>query len=123
MISDAPVKATTPFQDIADKVSAFIAAAKDAARDGLTWAEFGELLTALLRLSVQTLDAVATLTGPQKKEIAVEAAGALFDTLADRCVPLLAWPLYVVVRPVVRSLVLAIAAGTIETLLPLVRAA
>lgn len=123
MIADAPIAAAAAFSDIGQKVGAFLVVAKAKAKDGLTWSEFGELLAALLRLSVATLDAVTTLTGSQKKELAMEAAAALFDTLADRCVPLVAWPLYVLCRPAIRALVLAIASGTVEILLRMVRAA
>jgi hypothetical protein len=122
MIADAPIAAAAAFADIGQKVGAFLVVAKAKAQGGLTWSEFGELLAALLRLSVATLDAVTTLTGSQKKELAMEAAAALFDTLADRCVPLVAWPLYVLCRPAIRALVLAIASGTVEILLRMVRA-
>lgn len=123
MISDAPTAAGSQFDNISESVRAYITTAKVAAKDGLSWSEFGELLVGLLRLAVQTLDRVATLTGPQKKELAIAAAAALFDTLADKCVPLVAWPAYVVARPAIRALVLALASGAIEILLPLTRAA
>lgn len=123
MIADAPIAAATAFTDIGQRVSAYLVVAKAKAGDGLTWVEFGELLAGLLRVAVQTLDAVTTLTGVQKKELAMEAAAALFDTLADRCVPLVAWPLYVLIRPAVRALVLAIASGITEIILRMVRAA
>jgi hypothetical protein len=123
MISEAPLTAAAAFDNLSEKVRAYIATAKLASADGLTWAEFGELLTALLRLAVATLDDIGTLSGAEKKDLALVAAAALFDTVADRCVPLLAWPVYVIARPAIRALVLALAGGAIESLLPLVRAA
>jgi hypothetical protein len=123
MIADAPIAAASPFQSIAQKVSAYLDAAQSAAADGLTWREFGELLLGILRISIETLDATSTLSGPEKKELVLEAAAALFDQLADRCVPLTAWPVWILVRPAIRSLVLAIAAGAVEQILPLVRLA
>jgi hypothetical protein len=33
-----------------------------------------------------------------------------------------AWPVYIIARPAIRALVLALAGGVIESLLPLVRA-
>lgn len=123
MISDAPTAAGNQFDNISESVRAYIATAKLVARDGLSWAEFGELLVGLLRLAVRTLDTVATLTGPQKKELAIAAAAALFDSLADKCVPLVAWPVYVIARPAIRALVLALASGAVEVLLPMTRAA
>jgi hypothetical protein len=123
MIADAPIAAASPFQSISQKVSAYLAAAQSATADGLTWREFGELLLGLLRISIETLDATSTLSGPEKKELVLEAAAALFDTLADQAVPLAAWPIWILLRPSIRSLVLAIAAGAVEQILPLVRAA
>lgn len=122
MIADAPIAASSPFQSIADKVAAYLATAQSAAADGLTWREFGELLLGLLRISIETLDATSTLTGPEKKELVLEAAAALFDQLADKAVPLTVWPVWILVRPAIRSLVLALAAGAVEQILPLVRA-
>lgn len=123
MIADAPIAAASPFQSIAQKVAAYLAAAQSAAADGLTWREFGELLLGLLRISIDTLDATSTLTGAEKKELVLEAAAALFDQLADKAVPLTAWPVWILVRPAIRSLVLALAAGAVEQILPLVRLA
>lgn len=103
------------------KIAAFVTTAQAAAADGVTWAEFGELMLSLLRLVVTLLDSVSLMTGPEKKALALEAVGALFDAVADRAVPVLAWPVWILARPAVRSLVLAIASGAIEQLLPLVR--
>ena len=121
MITAAPIAATLPLLDIQQKVRAYIVTAKVAAVDGLTWVEFGELLVALLRLVVELLDGVGTMTGPEKKALAMEAAAALFDAVADRAVPTVAWPFWLLVRPAVRSLVLAMADGAIEQILRLLR--
>jgi hypothetical protein len=122
MVTDAPLAAANPFLDIEHKVSAFLTTAKVKARDGLTWSEFGSLLVALLRLCVETLDATSTISGPDKKAIALTAVAALFDTLSGYCVPLMAWPAWAILRPALRVFVLALASGAIESLLPLVRA-
>ena len=100
----------------------FLDTARDQARDGLTWAEFGSLVAALVRLAVETLDATQTLTGPEKKAIVLESVGVLFDSLAVMCVPMTVYPFWFVIRSPARALAVAIAAGTIETILPLVRA-
>lgn len=121
MITAAPFAAAENPTGLLDKISAFVAAARTAAADGLTWAEFGELLVGLLRLVVTILDTVPTLTGAQKKAIALEAVADLFDAVADRAIPLAVWPVWILVRPAVRSLVLALASGAIEQILPLVR--
>jgi hypothetical protein len=122
MVADAPLAAAAPFADISRKVSAFLATAKVLAKDGLTWMEFGALVAALVRLSVETLDATHTLSGPEKRAIVLEAVGVLFDSLAVLCVPYATYPFWYIVRPAARALVIAIAAGTIETILPLLRA-
>jgi hypothetical protein len=121
MVADAPIAAARPFSDIADKVTAFLVTARVSARDGLTWMEFGALVAALVRLSVETLDATQNLTGQEKRAIVLEAVGVLFDSLAVLCVPYATYPFWFLVRPAARALVVAIAAGTIEILLPLLR--
>jgi hypothetical protein len=105
------------------KIDAFITAARSASADGLTWAEFGELLVALLKLSVSLYDDVRQLSGAEKKAAVLDAVGRLFDAVADKAVPVAVYPIWIFARPAVRSLVLALAAGAIEQLLPLVRVA
>jgi hypothetical protein len=53
----------------------------------------------------------------------LEAVASLFDALADKAVPVSAWPLWMLARPAVRSLVIALASGAVEQILPLVRLA
>lgn len=122
MISSAPVAVATNLDaNLMDKIRAFISTAKSAAADGLTWAEFGDLMLALLRLVIPAIDAAKFLTGAEKKKFALEAVGMLFDAVADRAIPVAVWPLWLIVRPAVRSLVIAMASGAVEQLLPLVR--
>ena len=123
MIASAPLSAGSQFTDVINAAKAYITTAKVVAADGLTWAEFGELLVGLLRVSVSTLDAVTTLTGAEKKEIVLHGVGRLFDLVADQAVPTPMWPLWLLCRPAVRSLVMALAAGAIEQILPIVRVA
>lgn len=106
-----------------DQAAAFAAAARAAAADGLTWQEFGQLLVALLRLLISSYDVVASMTGPQKKAAVMDGVAMLYDAVADKCVPLAVYPLYLLVRPAVRQLVIAVAAGAVEQLLPLLRSA
>jgi hypothetical protein len=121
MIAETPVASASNYHDLAGKVTAFLVAAKTAAAGGLTWIEFGELTLALLRLTTESLEQVRTLSGQAKKELALEAVAALFDTVADKCIPTLAWPAWALMRPAIRSLILALASGAIEQLLPLIR--
>lgn len=124
MTSDAAVAVATsqPMGPLA-RAAAFVSAARSAAADGLTWREFGDLLVALMRVMVASLDDIATMSGSEKKAVVLEAVASLFDAVADRCVPLVLWPVWAISRPAVRSLVVALAAGAVEQLLPLVRSA
>lgn len=120
MITSAPVQATLDLTNVRDKISAFITVAKLKAAGGVTISEFAELAIALLRIVMSTIDAMPQ-SGVEKKALAMEAVAMLFDAVADKCVPTLAYPVWVIVRPAVRSLVLLAADGAIESLLPLVR--
>lgn len=121
MITAAPIAAADERSGLLDKIAAFIAVSRSAAADGMTWAEFGELMVGLLRLVVTVLDTVTTMTGEQKKALALQAVGDLFDAVADLAVPVIAYPVWLLARPAVRALVLALASGAIEQLLQLVR--
>lgn len=120
MITSAPVQATIDLANVRDKIAAFITVAKLKAAGGVTISEFAELAVALLRIVMSTIDAMPQ-SGVEKKALAMEAVAMLFDAVADKCVPTLAYPVWVIVRPAVRSLVLLAADGAIESLLPLVR--
>lgn len=122
-ITTVPITEAVDQPGLLDKITTYIASAKVAAADGLTWSEFGELLLALLRIVVSALDSVATLSGKEKKALALDAVARLFDAVADYAVPVTLYPIWLVARPAVRSLVLALAGGVIEQLLPLVRLA
>ena len=122
-ITTVPITEAVDQPGLLDKITTYIASAKVAAADGLTWSEFGELLLALLRLVVSALDSVATLSGKEKKALALDAVARLFDAVADYAVPVALYPIWLVARPAVRSLVLALAGGVIEQLLPLARLA
>lgn len=102
-------------------VQAFLASAREQAKDGLSWSEFGRLLVQLLNMIVRGLEAVTTMSGAEKKSIAITAAATLFDTFADRCVPLAAYPAWVIIRPAIRLLVLSLASGAVEALLRISR--
>jgi len=122
MIVEAPLMAAQWFDDIANQVKAFIQSAVRASAQGITWAEFGELFLALMRLAIRTLDGMDSLTGADKKEIVLHAVGVLFDQVAHKAVPAVLWPLWLVSRGAIRSLVMALAGGAVEILLPMVRA-
>jgi len=106
--------------DAAAPVMAFVAHAKAAAADGLTLAEFSELLVALVRTAMQVVN-VFPVEGQAKKAFVVSSAGMLFDHVADHLIPAYVWPVWLIVRPWARVVTLALASGTVEALLPTVR--
>ena len=121
-VAEPSLRAASRFEDVVAAARAYVLTARLAAADGITWADFGELLTGLLRTLTQAAE-LLTLPGPEKKAIVLTAAASLFDATADKCVSPWLWAFWLVVRPSVRSLVLAIAAGSVEQILPLVRSA
>lgn len=108
--------------ELSDRVKAFIIDAQDRAADGLNVSDFAELVVELLRLVIATLDTIPA-DNAAKKAWAISAVAMLFDELADKAVPVVAWPVWMIVRPAVRQLVLLAAGGLVEGLLPIVRAA
>ena len=122
MISSAPIAATTDLFSLADKVRAFVASAKSAAAGGVTVSEFAELTVSLLKIAMAAADAIP-VDGADRKVFVLNAVGLLFDNVADKCIPFAAWPVWLIVRPAARQLLLLVASGAIESLLPLVRKA
>jgi hypothetical protein len=112
----------TPEQ-LQSAVLALIAGARLKAAGGLTVSEFGSLVVEVIRLAVAGLDTINTLDGPGKKAWTLACVGTLFDAVADSCVPFVAKPVWWVIRPAVRSLVLSAAGGALEQILTLTRAA
>jgi hypothetical protein len=104
-------------------VLALIAGARLKAAGGLTVSEFGSLTVEVIRLAVAGLDTITTLDGPGKKAWTLSCVGTLFDAVADSCVPFAAKPIWWIVRPAVRTLVLSAAGGALEQILKLTRAA
>lgn len=121
-IAEAPLAAASSVQQVLDKIRAFVDSAVSMAQDGLTISEFGELTVALLRVTIASVDSIP-IDGPSKKAWVLEAVAMLYDSVADKVIPLPLYPLWLLVRSPVRSLVLAVAGGAIESILPLVRLA
>jgi hypothetical protein len=119
-ITEAAVAAADSPKILSEKVMLFVQTAKGLAVDGLSLSDFGELLIALLRLCVSFLDSIPE-AGEAKKAYAMEAVALLYDELIDKIIPIWAWPVWMMLRPVARPLVMALASGAIESLLPLVR--
>lgn len=111
----------TPEQ-LSQEVAKFVSDAKAKAAGGLTVAEFGQLVVELLHLVVVGLDSIPS-DNASKKAWALTCVGLLFDTVAGFAVPIYLQPFWLLVKPAVRSLVLAAASGALEKILALSRAA
>lgn len=125
-ITEAPLAAADSKLHLAAQVMAFVDKAKADAKDGLTVAEFGELLFALLRLAMDGA-AASSAAGVDKKAFVLSSAAVLFDSVADLCVPAYLIPAWWVLKPTIRALILALIGGTsaagkpsgaVEVLLP-----
>jgi hypothetical protein len=107
--------------DVYDKGAAFIANARQAASDGLSWSEFSELSSALMKLATKFLDTVQRMTNEEKKAAVMDLVGRLFDAIAGYAVPVYLYPIWPFAKPILRALVIAFAGGTMEQILELVR--
>lgn len=116
-----PPAPLSPADQLQADVSRFIANAVAKSRDGLTVAEFGELVVQLLRLAVTGLDSLPT-DGAAKKAWALGVVAVLFDSVAGYAVPLWLQPVWLIAKPAIRVLVLAAAGGALEQILRLTRA-
>lgn len=65
------------------RVAVFLANWRDAAADGLTWAEIGDLVLTALGVFIELAEATG-LAGPDKKELVIRAFERLFDELIAR---------------------------------------
>jgi hypothetical protein len=83
--------------------------------------EFGELFFAFLRLAVESVDGLTSMTGEQKRAAVMASAAVVFDTIAPLAVPKMFWPFWIVQRGIIRVVFLAIASGALEVILPLTR--
>ncbi len=119
-ITESAIAAADSPKVLSEKVMLFVQTAKGLAVDGLSLSDFGELMVALLRLCVSFLDSIPQ-SGPAKKAYAMEAVALLYDELIDKIIPIWVYPIWLMLKPAARPLVLAIASGAIESLLPLVR--
>jgi hypothetical protein len=121
-IATASELAADEVPGLADKIRAFVALARQRAQGGLTLQEFGELLLALLKVTIAAADSVP-VSGAARKQWVLDAVGILFDELADYMIPTIAKPFWILFRSGVRALLLKVADGMIESLLPLIRGA
>jgi len=120
MIGEAPLAAAANLDTLEQQVSSFCTVAKLKSADGLTLAEFSELTLSAIRLGIAAVDAVPA-DGAAKKALVLDVVGHVFDTFADRVIPFPLLPIWWVSKPAIRSIVLSLSSGAVESLLPLVR--
>jgi hypothetical protein len=117
-ISEVPVAAADSVSQVLEKIRAYVASCQALAADGITVSEFAEMAVGLLRVSMAAVESIP-IDGPSKKAWVLDAVAMLFDGVADKVIPTVAWPVWLLVRPAVRSLVLAAAGGAVEAILPI----
>ncbi len=104
------------------EIEAFVTDIRERAgdEDGLTVSDLAASSVSAMTLAIKLLD-MRTLPGEEKKAEVLKLVAYLFDSFADRCVPMLALPAWWLLKPAVRSLILAVASGAVEPLLLLTR--
>lgn len=107
--------------EILTQIEEFLTVTRARVKDGITVADLSQITLGGMRLVIGLLDQVS-MPGADKKAEVLKLVAYLFDNFADSCVPFLSQPVWWMVKPVVRSLVLSIASGAVEFLLPVVRA-
>lgn len=104
------------------QISDYIAGVRTKAADGLSVSDLSEAVIGGMRLAIGLLDRF-DMPGVEKKAEVLRLVAFFFDQFADACVPLVAKPVWWIVKPAVRALVMSLASGAVESLLPLVRSA
>lgn len=102
------------------RVTSYVASVRAKVSDGLTVAEFCDLTLGGMRLAIACVDELS-VDGPQKKQMVIDLAGSFFDEFGHLLVPPFLRPTWWLFSAAVRSLVLSLAAGAVEALLPLIR--
>lgn len=108
--------------DFLKQIEEFLTVTRARVKDGITVADLSQVTLGGMRLAIGLLDRVS-MPGADKKAEVLKLVAYLFDQFADACVPLVAKPVWWMVKPAVRALVMSIASGAVESLLPIVRSA
>lgn len=106
-----------------DQIAAFLAKVRERAANGTTVSELTQSTVDAMRLVMTLLEAVNSMTGAEKKAEVLKLVLFVFDTYSDACVPLLARPFWWAAKPIVRSVIVQVASGLVESLLANMRAA
>jgi hypothetical protein len=105
-----------------DQIGQLIEVTKARFADGMSVSDLAEATVGGMRLAIGLLDRLE-MPGAEKKQEVLKLVDFFFDQFADLCVPLVAKPIWWLVKPAVRALILSLASGAVESLLPLVRLA
>lgn len=102
--------------DFRARIDQFVAEAKAKAADGLSLAEVSQLFVTLIHVCVEMAAGLSN-AGAEKKLFALEAVGALFDTIYPAIpLPFFAAPFRPLLRSWLRACVLHQADGAIEAI-------
>lgn len=102
--------------DFEKTLKAFIDGVQLKAKDGLTLEEAFTILIEFVELAVNAAKELSN-PGPEKRELVLHWVGILFDTLAPVIgsgTPAWYWPFIPFVRPLIRQIVLTVAAALLE---------
>ena len=106
--------------EFSTRIESFLSALRERATGGITARELAASAVEGMALAISLLD-MRLLPGEGKKEEVLKLAAYCFDTYSDKCIPMLALPMWWLVKPAVRMLLLAVASGAVEPLLSLTR--
>ncbi len=119
-ISEEPIKIAKDTEGLQQRVHVYINEFRTRVGDGLTLSELCEITLGGMRLAIAFADEL-DVGHEEKKNIVSKLAVSLFDEFGYLVLPLPLKPLWWIIKPTLRSLVMALAGGAVETLLPLVR--
>ncbi len=102
------------------RLGKFMQEVNERAKDGISLQDFSAIFFGGLRLAVAAVDAIP-IEGVERKRMVMHFAGTLFDKYADKMIPIYVYPFWFVVKPAAKMLLMSLAAGAVEAILPLVR--
>mgnify|MGYP005687250971 CR=1 FL=1 len=104
----------------ASRLGMFLSDVNKRASDGLSLQDFSAIFFDSLRLAISAVEAIP-VEGTERKKMVMDFAGTMFDKYADKIIPIYVYPFWIVVKPAARMLLMSVAAGAVESILPLVR--
>lgn len=104
----------------ASRLGKFIKEVNERAADGLSLQDFSAIFFGSLRLAIAAVDGIP-VEGIERKKMVMDFAGTMFDKYAAKMIPIYVYPFWVVIKPAARMLLMSVASGAVEAILPLVR--